>query len=324
MDKEFNLVAVIRIILKWKKPLIIITLVAAVIAAFVSFFIMDEYYLSWSTFYPVNQYVYDRSMIFNSETTGGQISYFGGKDDINRIITIANSEPVFNYIIDSFKLVEHYKIDTTKKYWRTKAYKEFDKNYEAIKTEKDAVQISIYDTDPKLASAMVNAVVARVDELNKQEVNQTKINLYNVLSQQIGDQQTQVNEYVDTLAKLASMYKIKISLAGGNQLLVAGSELKDLVQGSNFEAVQQYKALLEKQENAMKELNNRENIKEQMEVALKSNASSIFIVEKAIPADKKDKPVRWLVILITAMVTLFVSVIGVLLIEQFNEIKKQL
>src|SRR5580692_3696363 len=120
MDKEFNLIAVIKILLKWKKPILILTVVAALIAAFVSLFVMDEYFLSWSTFYPVNQYVYDRSMIFNSETTGGQISYFGGKDDINRIITIANSEPVMNYIIDSFKLVQHYKIDTTKKYWKTK------------------------------------------------------------------------------------------------------------------------------------------------------------------------------------------------------------
>src|ERR1700733_1738903 len=130
MDKEFNLINVIRILLKWKMPIAVLTIAAALIAAFFSIFIMDEYFLSWSTFYPVNQYVYDRSMIFNSETTGGQISYFGGKDDINRIITIANSEPVLNYIIDSFNLTAHYKIDTTKKYWRTKVMKEFDKNYE--------------------------------------------------------------------------------------------------------------------------------------------------------------------------------------------------
>jgi capsular polysaccharide biosynthesis protein len=79
MDKEFNLLAVIRIMLKWKMPIIITTIVAGVAAAIFSVYVMDEYYLSLSTFYPANQYVTDRSMIFNSENTGGQIDYCGGK-----------------------------------------------------------------------------------------------------------------------------------------------------------------------------------------------------------------------------------------------------
>src|ERR1700743_735942 len=103
MDKEFNLVAAIRILLKWKMPIAIITIVAGIAAAFFSFFIMDEYFLSWSTFYPVNQYLTDRVHIFNSESSAGQIDYFGNKGDVNRVLTIANSEPVINYIIDSFK-----------------------------------------------------------------------------------------------------------------------------------------------------------------------------------------------------------------------------
>src|ERR1041385_7325817 len=91
MDKEFNLITTIRIILKWKTPIVALTVLSGIAAAVFSVFVMDEYYLSWSTCYPTNQFLSDRSMIFNSENTGGQIDYFGGKNDVNRLLTIANS-----------------------------------------------------------------------------------------------------------------------------------------------------------------------------------------------------------------------------------------
>ena len=314
MDKEFNLIAALRIVLKWKTPILVLVIVSGIAAALFSVFVMDEYFLSASTFYPSNQYVSDRSMIFNSQNTGGQIEYFGGKGDVNRILTIANSEPVIDYIIDSFKLVEHYKIDRTAAYWKTKVRKKFDKNYEAIKTEHDAVEISIFDTDPKLAAAIVNAVVDKVDEENKSHINETKKSLYTLISNQILEQQRNVNGYVDTLSSLASQFKIKVTSASGTVV----------VEGNYVRAVQLYKSILAKQENAEKELNNRINIKEQMEVAMKSNTSSLFIVEKATPADRREKPVRSLVVLITMLFTMFVSLIGVLLIEQIRELKAQL
>ena len=315
MDKEFNLITALRIVIKWKMPILVLIVVSGIAAALFSVFVMDEYFLSSSTFYPSNQYVSDRSMIFNSQNTGGQIEYFGGKGDVNRILTIANSEPIIDYIIDSFKLVEHYKIDRTKAYWKTKVRKKFDKNYEAIKTEHDAVEISIFDTDPKLASDIVNAVVDKVDEENKSHINETKKNLFNLISNQILEQQRNVNGYVDTLSLLATLYKVKVSSGAPGTVIVEGTDVR---------AVQQYKALLAKQENAEKELNNRINIKEQMEVAMKSNTSSLFIVEKATPADRREKPVRSLVVLITMLFTAFVSLIGVLLIEQIRDLKAQL
>ena len=315
MDKEFNLVTAVRIVLKWKKPILILIVVSGIAAGLFSVFVMDEYFLSWSTIYPTNQYVNDRNVIFNSMSSSGQVEYFGSKGDVNRVITIANSEPIIDYIIDSFKLVDHYKIDRKTAYWKTKVRKKFDKNYEAIKTEHDAIQISMFDTDPKLASDMVNAVVDKVDEENKSHVNETKKNLYNLISAQITEQQKNVNGYADTLSILSAQYKIKVS---------AGAPGTVIVDGNDARAVQQYKALLAKHENAEKELNNRSNIQQQMEVALKSNSSSLFIVEKATPADRREKPVRSLVVIITMLLTGFISVIGVLLIEQMKDLKAQL
>jgi uncharacterized protein involved in exopolysaccharide biosynthesis len=314
MDKEFNLITAIRTILKWKVHILVLILVAGISAALFSIFVMDEWYLSWATLYPTNQAASDRGTIFASETAN-KVEYFGDKADVNRVLTIANSNPVIDFAINSFHLAEHYKVDTAKKYWKTIVRKKFEKKYKAIKTERDAVEISLYDTDPHLAAAIVNAIVQKVDELNKFHVYESKAKIYDAIGVQIATLQERVSEYADTLAMLGQQYKIKVS---------AGSENTVIVDGSDYKAVQLYKTIFAKQNNATHELNNLINIRGQLEVSLKNKETSLYVLEEAVPADRREKPVRSLVVLITVLITALVSVIGVLLIEQIREIKSQL
>lgn len=314
MNKEFNLVEAIRVLLKWKWQIVGLTAVSAVVAAIFALFVMDEYYYSWSTFYPTNQAMTDRTSIFNTESAQ-QMEYFGGKGDINRILTIANSVPVIQSIIDSFDLPKHYDVDTTEKYWRTIVRKKFEKNYSAIRTEHDAVEISIYDTDPKVAAAIVNSIVAKIDRLNKQHVADTKRKVFNLIGKQISDMQQDIIEYNDTLATLGEQYRIRVSQSTDGGVIVDGNDYK---------AVQLYKSLLSKQTGISRELNNLASIRGQMEVTLENNESSLFVLEQAFAADRRTKPVRWLVVVVTSFIVFFISIIGVLLIEQIREIREQL
>jgi len=312
MDKEFNLLTAIRIILKWKKQILILTVASGIIAALFSVFVMDEWFLSYSTFYPTNQSLSDRSAIFGNET---QVEYFGTKSDINRVLTIANSVPIIDFIIDSFKMAEHYDISKEKKYWKTIVRKKFEKNYEAIKTEHDAVRVSLYDTDPKVAAAIVNTVVRNVDELNKQHVTESKQKIYTAIVDQTAKLQLTADSYIDTLAILGERYKVKVS---------SGADGTILVDGSDYHAVQLYKSILAKQTNTARELNNLTNIQGQLNVSLQNNETSLYVLEAAFASDRREKPVRSLVVIITVLITGFVSLIGVLLIEQIRDIKSHL
>ena len=314
MNREFSLVSILRTLLRWKKPIFLLTLSSGIIAALFSLFVMEESFLSFSTFSPTNQSLTDRSTMFNVDNMGAEVNYFGEKEDVNRCLTIANSSPVINAVIEQYNLVEHYEIDTQSKYWRTKVRKKFDKCYEAIKTENDAVEISLYDTDPALAAEIVNNIVQRVDELNKFHVNENKIRSIDLFKKQNEEQNVKVMAFVDSLAALASAYKIK----------VIGTGEKAEVTGNDFRGVEQYKTLMEEHENAVKELNNRKNICEQLELSLKNNVTSLMVVERAFAADRREKPVRSLVVLTTMLITFFCSLLGVILIEEIAEIRKQL
>lgn len=311
MDKEYNLVSAIRTLLKWKKHIAILVIVAGISAALFSVFVMDEWYLSYATFYPVNQAQSDRAAIFNGEVA----DYWGGKADVNRVITIANSTPIIDFIIDSFKLAEHYDVDKSKKYWRTIVRKKFEKKYEAIKTEREAVQVSVYDTDPKVAAGIVNTVVKLTDEWNKLHVQSSKEKVYKSLGGQVETLQARVAAYTDTLSQLGEQYKIKVA---------SGADGTVIVDGNDYRAVQVYKTVLSKQNNSTRELNNLINIRGQLEVTMQNTETSLYVLENAFPAERREKPVRSLVVLITVLITAFVAVVGALLIEQIQEIKKQL
>lgn len=314
MDKEFNLITALRTILKWKLHILILAITSGIIAAIFSVYVMDEWFLSWSTFYPTNQALSDRVNIFNTDASV-QVEYFGTKQDVNRILTIANSNPVIEYVIDSFRLADHYKIASDKPYRKTIVRKKFEKKYEAIKTEHDAIQVSFYDTDPKVAAAIVNAVTEKVDQLNKEHVSQTKQKSYEAIARQTLKLQEDVNGYIDTLAKLGQQYKVKVS---------SGADGTIIVDGSDYHAVQLYKSIMAKQTNAARELNNLTNIKGQLDVSMQNNETSLVVMESAFPAERREKPVRSLVVILTMLITTFVGVIGVLMIEQIREIKAQL
>lgn len=311
MHQEFNLIVAIKTILKWKKQILVLTLVSGVVAALFSVFVMDEWYLSYSTFYPVNQSATERNAIFGSEV----MDYYGGKADVNRVLTVANSVPVIDFIIDSFQLADHYQVNKQKKDWRTIVRKKFIKQYEAMKTERDAVQVSLYDTDPKVAAAIVNTIVNRVDVLNKQNSIEQKKKTYRAIDEETAKLQNSISDYIDTLATLGQQYKIKVS---------SGADGTVIVDGNDYKAVQIYKAVMSKQNNATREYNNLLNIKGQLEVSLKNNETSLYVLEKAFPSDKREKPVRSLIVVITMLITGFVSLIGVLLIEEIKNIKAQL
>jgi uncharacterized protein involved in exopolysaccharide biosynthesis len=314
MNEQHHLVSATRILLKWKKHILGISLLSAVGAAFVAFFVLDEYYLSQSVFYPINQLQNDRNIIFGS-STGSNVNYFGDKNDVNRLLTMANSKQLIEEIIDSFKLVEHYKIHRNKPYWRTKAYKKFLKNYTAIKTEKDAIEISLLDTDPQLAATIVNTIVEILDYRNSKAIKENRARLLAALDKDISDGEK----------KLSLLNMEADSLIKANRLKISFSQYGELiVDGDNFLARETVRQLFREINNTQREALNKSNIRDQIKVSIANSVSSISIIEKAEVADKREKPKRTLIVITAFLVALIFSSIGALLLEQFSEFKKQL
>lgn len=183
MNQEFNLIAVIKTLLKWKWHIIAATLFAAVASVITVLFILKPYYQSFAIVYPVNQSMGDRNALFGTEAVSAEDYYYGSKHDANRIITIATSSVLVQYIINKYNLTEHYKFKG-KNYEASNTTEKFMKNYEVYKTDKEAVRINFIDTDKELAAKIVNDVVETVAYETTKPIKENKEKLANLFAKQ--------------------------------------------------------------------------------------------------------------------------------------------
>ncbi len=314
MNEQQNLISASKTIIRWWKHILGISILAAFVTGIVALFVLDEYFLSSSTFYPLNQSANDRSVLFNVSSSQ-LVYYYGDKYDVNRVLTIANSKPLVMDMIEKYGIVEHYKIDRNKPYWRTKVYKKFLKNYNAIKTEKDAIEISLLDTKPELAAKFVNEMVDVIDSINSKTIKESRARMVIALNKDLKESSERLNELSVEADSYVRKHNLKVSFSQYGALIV---------DGDNFLARETVRQLFREIENQQRELLNKTNIREQLEVSINNTASSLSIVEKAESADRREKPQRTVMVVIAFFIALIFSIIGVLLLEQVNDFRKQL
>jgi uncharacterized protein involved in exopolysaccharide biosynthesis len=314
-NKPFNLIELIKIVLKWRIPIIVLIAVAA-LGGVVTSFVMDEYYKSKSVFFPTNLSITDRQMLF-SEATGDMLpSYFGDERDIERVLTIAKSEPLVDFMINRFELYDVYNIDTTNEQWKFYAKRQFNSNFTAKKTKLGAISIEILDTDPKRAAQMVNTIVRVIDQRNLETVQNMKSGIVSSFEKKYREKQKEVNKLTDSLSDLKAKYNIE-KVAGG-------SEEDANYEASSPTALTQFEVLKSRHENALEELTRFSTLYEQYEVSAEQDVSSVYILEKAYPANKKAKPVRWLICVATTLIATVLAVIGAIMAEKFKDLRQAL
>ncbi len=180
------MIQLLEIIMKWRKQVLFFTLLSVLIASVITApFIMPPYYKSKMAFYLSNPISTDRAALFN-EKEGGGVSIFGGKEDINRFLSILNSAPVSLHIIQKYKLKAHYNIpDDDKELSLYYTQKEFFGNFKAIKNDLGAIEVSIEDIDPSLAASMASDIVMQADSVYRAMLVENKSAVLALLDKQI-------------------------------------------------------------------------------------------------------------------------------------------
>jgi LPS O-antigen subunit length determinant protein (WzzB/FepE family) len=270
---EYHLVDLIKIFILFKKPIIITTCIGFLASVIVAL-LLPVYFRSTAFIYPNNLTLADKSMIFGQQQGQNEHSYYGNKYDANRILSIANSSVIAGYIIEKHQLAKHYGYDNEKFIW-TKTVEEFQSNYSAFKNDRDAIEITIYDTDPQKAATMVNNIVDKIDAINSEPIIENKRKIIQMLKKQIDKKNL---------------------------------ELKSTPKNSSI----------------LEELKNLNKSLTEYEVSANDKISTITILERAFPAEKKSKPTRSLIVIFSTLGALLIAFLVSLLSLQFRIINKNL
>ncbi|MEY4875191.1 MAG: hypothetical protein RI955_1831 [Bacteroidota bacterium] len=294
-NQNLNLFDVFKVLWKWRKTVTIIMVVALVAAIIVSL-LMPNYYKSTAIFYAANPAMNDRQNLFREQAGNLPLEYFGTESDVDRVLQICKSGAINGYIINKYHLGSHYKIDSTTKYYATKVREEFKDNSSMVRNELGAIEVTIWDTDAKTAAEISNDIVATADNINKQFFISNNEKSIALMKANKDIKQNEVNQLTDTLTYL--------------RLHNASSDVIN--------------TLDLKKQNAIKDLGILNKLYEQFESAANNDFTTVNSIEKAYASEKKDKPMRSLIIIATLLITLLVSTISLMVIEKWKSIKPQL
>ncbi len=309
---------------KKRKVLILTSGITAIVAIVISL-MMKPLFLSTAIVFPTAT-----STVSFSEQRNAKASSmdFGEEDQAEQLVQILQSSRIRNRVIQRFDLMKHYDIDPNDKNRNYKLMKEYDGHIRFTRTKYGSIQIDVLDEQPELAAEIANKIVDLIDTVKNNMVLERTVPAFevNLRKKQLLEKDLQnVLIQLDSLADMGV-----ISIEGRTNLYTAYIEAKtsadrqflkqqidvNLKYGAKFDGLEQMRD--EKIIKMEKFLDSYE----QAESDAYANFTHKFIVERAVKADKKDKPKRMIIVLLAVIGSFVFMVFALLINERIKELKK--
>jgi tyrosine-protein kinase Etk/Wzc len=169
MKPKHNLLEVLKTLFKWKKQIFYVCAAAVIGTAVISLF-LPNYYQAATVFLAVSPDQAKPEALYGK----GQLrtEYYGNENDIDRILTIASSTELANFMVDSFELYNHYKIKPGSPKAAFKVRQKFSSLYDVTKTKRDAIELSVEDKDKELAARMATVAREKIEAVAQQLIRE--------------------------------------------------------------------------------------------------------------------------------------------------------
>lgn len=320
----------------WRWPLIIVTVVAAVLAAIFSApaFIPPKYESSVTVF-PTTTNSLSKALLPQKFSSRGQdILEFGEEEQAEQLLQILNSDEIRDKIIAKYELMHHYDIDTSGKYVMTELYKTFGENIEYRKTEYMSVEINVMDTDPDTAAMIANDITVLLDDTKNRIQKERARKGLAIVAREYRTLKDEVTRFEDSLTQLRYKgvhdYETQSSVLN-EQLATAiienGAESPAV---NNIEARLDtlakyggtYVSLRDELKYLKEEMVKIKTKFDQAKVDVEETLPASFVVNRAYPAEKKSYPTRWLIVFLAGLGAFTVTLIIILVNDSIQKSKR--
>ena len=315
-NTSFDLIDIIRTIQKKRGFILSMTLVAILLGGL--FLLIRHTKYKGEACFLVNNPLYgDRSTLFRSQDTR-YVDYFGGDDDVDKIMAFANSDTVRDRIIRNCQFQDVYKKDINDAKGHAALMTTFNKNFNIKRTEYREVQVSYIAYDPITAANVANMSVKVLEETYRHYYTAMKLNIYTSINDKVTQLDSAISALTDTLAGLRDKYSI-YGLISPDRHNIISSEARGGGKGYG---------------KALEQVQNIESIKDQLlidrahyistlnEFAATTNSSMEFVklITRALPPTSPAGASVSLVLFLAAIVGLVFSTIYALLITYFRKL----
>jgi len=357
MDHKDNLLGILKTLFKWKKPIILICLLAG-IGSSIIVLLLPVYFQASTTFIVASPDQAKPEMLFSQGNLKPEL--FGNTNDIDRVLTIAESNELINFLIDSFQLYQHYDIDPKASKAAYYVKQVFFDLYDIKKTKRDALQLTMEDQDPALAAAMARSAREKIGQITQRLLKEGQQKTIAAFQKDIETKEAYLKIYGDSLAQLRDTFGIYNSDAQTESLteklnksrsqlafnkarvisLKAQKGQRDTIRNiqSKVAGLEDEVTFLTAQLKRFNEgmapisiverqyfetnlsLGQVQEKMKQYKTAFESPISTLLLIEEADVPIIKSRPKRTITVLAATMVAFLFSVIGVLLFDTYKDI----
>lgn len=299
MDKYFNNITLLKVILKWKWHIASVTIIAAILGAVFSgpTFITPKY-KSEAVLYP------------------NGLSEFSDETYTEQMLQVMESQEIMDSIVEKFNLMNHYEIDPNYKYAKTALLGEYHDRISISKTPYDAVKIKVLDKDPELAYNIVNEIIHQYDVKFAEIHKSKKYENARMFEKQLAKKY----EFIDSLKRELT----RISNDGDmlNYLYLSkGNSIAYFSDGTDSKKTGNIATAIALVELIATETADYTDVRHFYEEELRQAEGDMTysnIVSRPFISDKKAYPVRWIIVALSGIGAFLLSILVVAACEKIE------
>jgi len=306
----YNFSSVDLLIYIWKKRVIlaIVGIVAAVASIVISLTITPMFRASVIMF-PASGASVARSLLVQNYSGRQSVYGFGEEEQAEQLLQVLHSEPIRTRIVEKYNLMEHYDIDPEGKYPLTELYEMYNSNINFRLTEYMSVEISVMDSDPVMSAAIANDISDLVDTVYNSMKKKRAITALELVDGQYIKSQKHMAVLQDSLDWISLQMKKQIKTSGdaANNLIAAIAE-HGITYLTMVNEIRQEIGLV----TALRYRTDEARLEADQNLPYK------FVVEKAVPPEKKAYPNKSLIAIVSTLSSLLFALIVLIVIDNIR------
>lgn len=246
---------------------------------------------------------------------------YSNETETEQLLQLFFGNDIRDSVISKYDLVNHYDIDTSSRGYLFNLNKKYNNNISINKTKFESVNIEVIDTDPVIARDIAQELITQVNNKIKM-LHQIKANELVVIRKNEIDNKKAL---IDTLEAEIKIYSTKYGLLDYAQQSreVTAGYMNMLLESKKGQSMQKAEELYE---NLKQEGHHFQDLHHQLTLAREEYNKKLIIYDEAVRdvnkkltytntvvfpevADKKAYPVRWLIVVLSFIGSIFFTFI---------------
>jgi len=316
----------------WSKRVIIggMSLVGLVAGSIVSFMI-TPLFRSEVILFPAVTHSVSRALLTEQSTGRDDILGLGDEEDSEQLLQMLHSDKVKERVSKRFNLMSVYRIDSLGGHQLSDLNEAFKDHIKFEQTRYSSVRVEVLDKDPKRASDIANFISDQVDSVWSEMSRERASKGFDLVLKKVAQLDRELVTMADSMRILREMgvhdyhtqterYNeyLGAAIVKGDQRAVRDFEERFKVLAKYGGA---YVNLQDRLYNETKRMSVLKMKLEQAQADMESNLPHKFLVNRAVPSDRRAYPVRWLIAMGSTLSALLLALILIVVQANLSKIR---